>query len=417
MSEGGQFKYIVQGTYEISFEYPIIYDAQGFQNNILKLNRSQDMGKGCHKIKNLMKDEPMVVMPLLQQNLQIFEEKQGDHEQGAEVPVKKDHVKSDTTTDQDLLGGKLQGFEYESSKEEQISEKVINVDLPISNVTTNSKSQSNHYLNLNNELGYFFSTAVSNKTTEEGKPAASYFLHSLAIGVSFDSTNQSNYPESVIHNCMRLVEQIAVQKGKGSQHNLSAGLGLDSFIQDSLLFDMEGEIGISIEDSQEKKNTDRSRSFLPTELDPTFLINKATKQCAQRKSLNLLVCSLKMNELCCTTLGCSGFYLVRMDSNKNAKMLKSYTDLLIENQENLQKTSQIEVQEGDLLIAGSELVFNVCRHKDILGILTEIYQTKSKKPSPKEIHDGIIERLRCITTLVRKSTSLVLIVARISQSI
>lgn len=56
-------------------------------------------------------------MPLLEQNLQIFTEKQAQQEENVEFVAKKEHVKSDTTTDLDFQCGKFPELEINTSEE------------------------------------------------------------------------------------------------------------------------------------------------------------------------------------------------------------------------------------------------------------------------------------------------------------
>lgn len=240
-------------------------------------------------------------------------------------------------------------------------------------------------------------------------------MHSLAIGISCGNPNQINLSESIMHNCRKLVEQIAAQRGKESQNSISLGIGFDSSIQDSLLFDVDVDCCHSIEDSVEKKGGE----LIPTELDPAFLVSQACRQFRQKDKPNLTICTLRKNELNCTTIGNSGFCLFRFDSEKKPEIITSQNGALMNIKEENQKIFQSIIKDGDLLITGSESLFAALSPKVMLTILEKILkESKNKKVSSKEIAERIAEKAKKSTkqgVLVRKNNSFVVIASWISH--
>ena len=132
MKEGAQFKFVVEGNYQVSFDYPIIYDAQGFQNNVFQLNHANQ-----NKLSRVPRihierrgDEKMTVVPLLANNLRVFEqlhqrEDSPYNQSTARMAKKKQDEKSDTTTDQECQQNALSLFTSQSKEPGELDDTML----------------------------------------------------------------------------------------------------------------------------------------------------------------------------------------------------------------------------------------------------------------------------------------------------
>lgn len=258
-------------------------------------------------------------------------------------------------------------------------------------------------------LEFFFTSGVANKRIhkEEAKKS-SFFLHSLAIGVSYNEDKKSNFSDKIMKICWKMIEQIAIQTNQHSQSILSLGLGYDSSNQDSFLFDID--CGVSIEDSADKNANDISKNNFGPEVDPAILVSQACLQVNQNEKPNLTLCAMKKDQLICASVGNAGFYLIRFyDFQKSPEIVASSSSTSYDIREDNQKIYQIQIMEGDLLITGCDDIFS---NKDLLLLLENNTRKKGKRTSPKDIAENIAEE-----AFVRKSSSCTVIAAWISSSI
>ena len=248
----------------------------------------------------------------------------------------------------------------------------------------------------------------------------SYFLHKFALGVSdgvggwstFGIT-AADFSDSLMKHCKKVIDDTLVKGGTNQSYTSSS-------LQDSILFDVDSDV---LNDSNKSSSCNDSRVL---SLDPITVTRKAYTQVHHSGSATAVVCVLKNDDLVCSNIGDSGFRLVRFDPSGNPFLMmesheqqhdfntpyqlcklpteKRISEGLSEmgysatQKEGLigkfrkfafcqdapeaGKVYQMRVQEGDLLILGSDGLFDNLFENEILDTLREIVKDEVR---PKEI--------------------------------
>jgi len=270
------------------------------------------------------------VLPLIANNLRIFEQITGPR---AITPEKE---KSDTTTDKEE---KIEHFVYESSKDPVSS-------LDETGIMRKSLEKP--------RTRYFFScgAAISGKLTKNLKDT--YIAHSQAIAVYDDPKHMP-------------------------RKNL-----LDSFAQDSLLFDMEnlhlGGNSFELSSPNISKNADKSRDNNKSDIIE-----------------NVTICKLKENDrLLISQSGKSGFAILRIDEDDVNIILRSKKS---PEESSTSKLYETCIMNDDLIILQLSDEINTIRNEQIIDIISNIIKGNShNKMSPTKIAAIFSEKTAQLST-------------------
>ncbi len=290
------------------------------------------------------------VLPLSVSNLRILDRQQ-DREvpAGAAKPVLEE--KSDTTTDQD---GRLSQVFVDISKDHKTSLDETHLD--------KKDAVPSRTFRLSQLIDLFFCSAVATGSNSPARCKDVYFAHSQAIGLCGRHAGPSNngIPES----------------GKNQA---------DSSIQDSLLFDTNFEGIPSLDCSDASKYLQHSISS-----------PKATDKMQTKLSPDwATLCSLRDSSLICSHALGSGFALVRFDASGKPTMFARSEG---ESQLGAETAVVLPVNEGDLLLVGSDGVFRGLSDEELLDVVGKTATTNgNRRVSPKELAAAIVGRAKAKT--------------------
>ena len=171
-------------------------------------------------------------------------------------------------------------------------------------------------------------------------------------------------------------------------------------------------------------------------MDPVCVISRAFKQVEDSGSATAIICMLKKDELICTNIGDSGFKLIRFDENNQPFILmeseeqqhdfntpyqlcklptvkcvqekliqsglseiqaqgvisKFKTLAFCQDEPETAKLYQTRIQEGDLLILGSDGLFDNLFTSEILDTIRTTIKDRGKEVSAREIASAIADR-------------------------
>ena len=286
------------------------------------------------------------------------------------------------------------------------------------------------------DIRLYLNSAAEVRPKDGGACEDAYFSHKLAVGVSDGVGGWANYgitaanfSASLMENCRRAIEQTLKPVS-----NQQVSLGANSSVQDSILFDIECDV--SSDQLDDSKGSERYNDSRIMSIDPVSIISRAFRSVHDTGSATAVLCVLKNDQLVCSNIGDSGFRLIRFDEDSQpfivmeseeqqhdfntpyqlsklptAKCIEEKLRLIGYNSTQTQgmvdkyktlvfcqddpetgKLYQTRVQEGDLLVLGSDGLFDNLFPEEILEAVHDVIKSGGKGVPPGEIAKEIGER-------------------------
>lgn len=270
---------------------------------------------------------------------------------------------------------------------------------------------------------------------EKGACEDAYFLHSLAVGLSDGVGGWSNYgitassfSQSLMKNSKRAIVKLLKQNNEKA---------VDTSIRDSILFDIEDCRNLSHEIGDELRSSDlENLSSYWSTIDPVRVLSQAFNEVQYCGSATATICMLKENNLVCANLGDSGFKVIRFnnfgvpyiyfeskdlqhDFNTPFQLCKMPTPKFVEEKlhqagfpryqaEDMIKKFKtltfcqdppeassvydLRVEEGDLLIVGTDGLFDNLFSSELLSLVKELHNHGGNKVDPMLIAHVLAEK-------------------------